>query len=123
MLNIWYVASPIFKYLLKYENYGFPVITYYLKHDFFMIDEHQNFIPIFVCRPIHGNLSKCLQTEDRTGCGLNRCRDIQKFTYMYKNKREYDWLPGCMEEIMACPRFSGLKQHREYILQDECLFG
>ena len=53
MINIWYVALPtkfkmmptgpkwetvyfgvlifflhIFKYLLKYENYGFPVITY-----------------------------------------------------------------------------------------------
>ena len=42
-----------------------------------MIDEHKDFIPIFVC--IHGNLSKCLQTEDRTGFGRDRCRDIQKF--------------------------------------------
>ena len=40
-----------------------------------MIDGYQNFIPIFVCRPIHGNLSKFLQTEDRAGCGRNRCRD------------------------------------------------
>ena len=48
-----------------------------LKHDFFMIDEHQDFIPIFVC--IHGNLSKCSQTEDQTGCGRDRCRDTQKF--------------------------------------------
>ena len=42
-----------------------------------MIDEHKDFIPIFVC--IHGNLSKCLQTEDRTGFGRDRWRDIQKF--------------------------------------------
>ena len=38
-----------------------------------MIDEHKDFIPI------HGNLSKCLQKEDRTGFGRDRCRDIQKF--------------------------------------------
>ena len=54
-----------------------------------MSDEHQNFIPIFVC--IHGNLSKCLQTEDRTGCG--RIGAVI-FKSLYKNKRENVWVPG-----------------------------
>ena len=31
-----------------------------------------------------------MQSEDRTACGRDRCRDLQ----MYKNKRENVWVPG-----------------------------
>ena len=34
------------------------------------------------------------------------------FKSMYKNKQENVWVPGSVEEIMACPGFRGLKQHR-----------
>ena len=81
----------IFKYLLKYEKLRLSGHHLCLKHDFFMIDEHQDFISIFVC--IHGNLSG--RVVDGIGAVI--------FKSLYKNKREV-WVPGWVAEIMACPR-------------------
>ena len=69
-----------------------------------MIDEHQNFIPI-LCVYMGTLANVCKQKTGRVVDGIGAVI----FKSLYKNKREDVWVPGWVEEIMACPRVFGTK--------------